>query len=101
MNDKVKARITGLGSYLPSKKLTNKDLETIVDTTDEWIFSRTGIQERRIAASNESTSDMGTSAAQKALQSACLTAKDIDAIVVATMTPDYTSSSVAAIIGHR
>ncbi|MEI8366373.1 MAG: beta-ketoacyl-ACP synthase III [Parachlamydiaceae bacterium] len=100
MSHQGKARITGIGSYLPEKVLTNKDLEEIVDTTDDWIVSRTGIKERRIAASNEYTSDMGAAAARKALHSAKLTVDDIDAIIVATMTPDYTSSSVAALIAN-
>lgn len=100
MQQKTKARITGIGSYLPEKVLSNQDLEKIVDTTDDWILTRTGIKERRIAASNEFTSDMGAAAARKALAASHHSVDDMDAIVVATMTPDYTSSSIAAIIAN-
>ena len=92
------ARIIGLGGYLPEKRLTNKDLETLVDTTDEWILSRTGISKRRMSASDEFTSDMGAKAAIKALGAAGVAPADVDMILMATMTPDYTSSSTAAIV---
>jgi len=98
MMNKIKARITGLGSYLPEKILTNQDLEALVDTSDEWITSRTGIKERRIAAADEFTSDMGFKAAEKAIAQARVSVKDIDMILVATMTPDYASPSTAGII---
>jgi len=94
----VQARIISTGIYLPERIFTNSDFEKIVDTTDEWIVSRTGIRERRIAGQDEFTSDMGTAAAQDALKKAGMTAADIDLILVATMTPDYTSSSTASII---
>ena len=94
------ARITAMGSYLPANIMTNQDFEKLVETSDEWIFSRTGIKERRIASVDEFTSDMGAKAAEKALKSANLKPDDIDAIIVATLTPDYTSSSSAAIIGN-
>src|ERR1700738_4593845 len=98
MTSKAKARIIGTGSYLPSSVLTNSDLEKIVDTSDEWIVSRTGIRERRIASKDEFPSHMGTKAAQEALSSACVKIADIDLILVATMTPDYLSPSTAALI---
>ncbi len=96
-----KARITGLGSYLPSRILSNHDLEKMVETTDEWIVSRTGIKERRIAAKDEYTSDMGAAAARKALASAGLLPSQIDLIIVSSMTPDYISPSTAALIQHQ
>ncbi|NGX31075.1 MAG: 3-oxoacyl-[acyl-carrier-protein] synthase 3 protein 1 [Chlamydiae bacterium] len=94
----MRARIIGTGRYLPKKVLTNKDFEKMVETTDEWIVSRTGIRERRIAADNEFTSTMGVEAAKKALESAHLKADDIDLILVATLTPDYIFPSVACLI---
>ncbi len=97
----VKAKIIGLGSYVPKKILTNKDLEKIVDTSDEWITTRTGIKERRIADVNEFTSDMGYFAAKEALKDAHLTAKDIDFILVATLTPDYIFPSTACLIQNK
>lgn len=93
-----KARIIAMGSYLPKKVLSNQDLEKMVDTSDEWIVSRTGIKERRIAAPNEFASDMGAEAARTALKACNLTPTDIDLILVATMTPDYTSTSTAPLI---
>lgn len=96
-----KARIIGLGSYLPERKLTNADLELMVDTSDEWIMTRTGMKERRIAAPDEFTSDLGTKAAIEALKAASLTANDIDLILVATMTSDYISPSTACIIQNK
>lgn len=101
MGRQLKARIIGIGSYLPEKVLTNQDFEQMVETTDEWIVSRTGIKERRIAAEEEFTSDMGSAAARLALEHAGIQASDIDLILVATMTPDYVSSSTAAIIQHQ
>jgi 3-oxoacyl-[acyl-carrier-protein] synthase III len=80
--------IIATGSYLPERILTNQDLERIVDTTDEWIRTRTGISERRIAAADEATSDMATKAALAAMSQAGIEAKEIDLIIVATVTPD-------------
>lgn len=80
--------IVGTGSYVPSRVLTNAELEALVDTSDEWIASRTGIRERRIAAEGEATSHMAAKAAQKAIEQAGITAEDIDLIIVATVTPD-------------
>jgi len=90
----VKVGILGLGAYLPPKKLTNFDLEKIVDTSDEWIRTRTGIKERRIAG-QEKTSDLATKAALEALKEAKLSADKIDLIVVATVTPDSSFPSMA------
>lgn len=92
------ARIIGMGSYLPSKVLSNADLEKMVDTTDEWIIQRTGVRERRIAAENESSSDMGVIAAQRALAHAKVDPDKVDMIVVATMSPDHLSPTNACII---
>ncbi len=80
--------IIGTGSYVPEKILTNTELEKLVETSDEWIVSRTGIKERRIAAVGEQTSDMCVSAALRAMEQAEITAEDIDMIIVATVTPD-------------
>ena len=93
--------IAGVGSYVPAKILTNADLEKMVDTTDEWITTRTGIKERRIAARDEFTSDLGAQAALKAMQRAGVTGEQIDLIVVATITPDMPFPSTAALIQHK
>ena len=97
----MNSRIIGTGSYLPEKVLTNADLEKIVDTSDEWIRSRTGIRSRHIAAEGELTSDLALPAAQKALQSAGVAAGDIDMIIVATTTPDMIFPSTACILQSR
>lgn len=93
-----KACIIGLGSYVPERILSNADLEKMVDTSDEWIVSRTGIRERRIAREDEFPSDMGLIAAKKALEDGGIDPKEIDLILVATMTPDYISPGTAAFI---
>lgn len=80
--------IIGIGSYLPERVLTNQELEKMVDTTDEWIVSRTGIRERRIAREDQAASDLGAEAARKALEDAGLTAADVDVIICATISPD-------------
>lgn len=95
------SKIVGTGSYLPEKILTNKDLEKMVDTTDEWIFTRTGIRERHIAASNEFTSDLATIAAKNAMDSAGISPDEIDLIIVATSTPDKIFPSVATIVQRK
>ena len=92
------SRITGTGSYLPEKVLTNHDLEKIVDTSDEWIVTRTGIRQRHIAAENELASDLALQASRRALESAALSAADVDMIVVATTTPDMIFPSTACIL---
>ncbi len=95
MATNMRSIIAATGSYLPEKILTNKDLEAKVDTTDEWIFQRSGIKERRIAAEDETTGDMAIAAAKRALAAAGLTGSDIDGIIVATTTPDRTFPAVA------
>ncbi len=96
-----KTGILGVGKYLPENVLTNADLERMVDTTDEWITTRTGIKERRIAAENEATSDMAVKAAKDALKRANLEPKDIDLIIVATITPDMFFPSTACLVQHK
>src|SRR5689334_20210332 len=80
--------ITGVGAYVPAKILTNADLEKMVDTSDEWITTRTGVRERRLAAEDEFTSDLATKAALQAMQRAGVTGAQIDLIITATITPD-------------
>ncbi|BEK37614.1 ketoacyl-ACP synthase III [Campylobacter coli] len=99
-----KASLKSIASYVPEQILSNCDLEKIIDTTDEWITRRTGIKERRIASKDESTSDLGTKAAIKAIERANLKPQDIDAILVATLSPDYftmpsTACKIAANLG--
>jgi len=91
-------RITGWGSYVPERVLSNADLERIVDTSDEWIRSRTGIRERRVAAPHETTATLAAIAAKRALAVADLEPDDIDVIVVGTLTPDYPMPSTAALV---
>lgn len=95
------AGILGLGAYLPPKALTNFDLEKMVDTSDEWIRSRTGIKERRIAEKGIAASDLGERAARQALQNAGITAQDLDLIIVATATPDMTFPSTGCLIQKK
>lgn len=90
--------IAGTGSYVPEKILSNADLEKIVETTDDWITSRTGIKERRIAADDEFTSHMATAAARKALEQAQIAAEDVDLIIVATITPDTLTPATACYV---
>ncbi len=90
--------ITGVGSYVPEKILSNYDLEKMVDTSDEWIRTRTGIVERRIADKDMATSDLATRAAKKAIEDANISPEDIDLIVVATVTPDMAFPSTACIV---
>lgn len=94
----MKARIVGTGSYLPEKELTNFELEKMVDTSNDWIVSRTGIETRRIAADDQSTSDMATIAAQRAMDMAGVKAEDIDMIVLGTITGDYPWPATACIV---
>ena len=95
------AKILGTGSYLPAKRLTNDDVAQIVDTTDEWITTRTGIKARHIAADDEKTSDLAVAAAQAALEAAGMTAADIDLIIVATATPDMQFPATATIVQQK
>lgn len=96
-----KARIIGTGSYLPEKILTNADLEKIVDTSDEWIFTRTGIRERRMAAEGEFTSDLATRAGERALAMAGVKPEDLDAIIVGTITGDVSWPATACLVQHQ
>ena len=95
------ARITGVGSYLPEKVVTNKDLEKIMDTSDEWIRERTGIKRRHIAVDGETTGSMGLEAAKRAMAMAEVTADDIDLIILGTATPDKVFPSTACIIQRQ
>ena len=97
----TKAKIISTGYYLPSKVLTNKDLEDIVDTTDEWIITRTGIKERRIASSDEASSDMGVKAGFMALERASIDPGEIDAVICSTITPDHSFPSTACLIQDK
>lgn len=90
--------LLGSGSYAPERVMTNNELAKLVDTSDEWIFTRTGIKERRIAAETENTSDMATAAAKSALEDAGITAEQIDLCIVATLTPDLPMPSTACIV---
>jgi len=93
--------ITGVGSYVPAKVLTNAELEKMVDTSDEWITSRTGIRERRIAAKDEFTSDLAARAAMRAIQRAGISPGEIDLIIVATITPDMPFPSTACLVQQK
>lgn len=93
--------ILGTGSYAPERVLSNDDLAHMVETSDEWIRTRSGIRERRIAAPGETTSDMGVHAARKALEDAGITAADIDLLIVATITPDMPMPASACLIQHK
>ena len=93
--------IAGVGSYVPEKILTNADLEKMVETTDEWITTRTGIKERRIAAADEFTSDLAAKAAVRAMKMAGVTAEQIDLIIVATLTPDMPFPSTACLVQRK
>ena len=92
------SRIVGTGSYLPEKILTNRDLELAVDTTDEWIQTRTGIRQRHIADDGEKTSDLALKASRSALDAAGIAAADLDLIIVATTTPDVVFPSTACFL---
>jgi 3-oxoacyl-[acyl-carrier-protein] synthase III len=93
--------ITGLGWHVPDRVLTNEELSTMVDTTDEWIIERTGIRERRIAAPEEALSDISLPAAEQALDTAGVRAQDVDLLIVATVTPDMAFPSTGAILADR
>ena len=97
----IKSKIAGTGSYLPKKILSNADLEKMIDTSDEWIFSRTGIRQRHIAAKGEHTSDLALEAAKNAIASAGIAAGDIDLIIIATTTPDKIFPSVATMVQRK
>jgi 3-oxoacyl-[acyl-carrier-protein] synthase-3 len=94
----IRARITGTGSYVPEKVLTNLDIEKFLDTNDEWIKARTGISERHIASDDEQTSDLATRAAERAMEMAGVTAEELDLIVVGTITGDYPWPATACVV---
>lgn len=94
----IYSRIIGTGSYLPEKMLSNRDLEAMMDTSDEWIFTRTGIRNRHIANEHETTSDIAFNASQRAIEAAKIDTGDIDLIVVATSTPDMIFPSTACLL---
>ncbi len=97
----INSKITGTGGYLPEKVVTNADLEKIVDTTDEWIFSRTGIKKRHLVVDGETTCDLAEKAALNAMEAAGITKDDIDLIIVATTTPDRIFPSTACLLQDR
>ncbi len=97
----IRATVKGVGHYLPSRVVPNSEFEATLDTTDEWIRTRSGIERRHFAADDEFTSDLGTKAAQNALDMAGLEPDDIDAIIVATSTPDHTFPSAATMIQQK
>ena len=97
----IHSRISGTGSYLPARALTNADLEKMVDTTDEWIFSRTGIRQRHIAAEGETTCDLAEQAAHRAIEAAGIRHDAIDLIIVATTTADRIFPSTACLLQER
>ena len=99
--EKLRAGIVGVGSYLPEKILTNHDLSMQVNTSDEWIRTRTGIRERRIASAEQAASDLGAAAARMALENAGVSADEVDLVIVATATPDMQFPSTACIIQER
>jgi len=94
----TRAVVTGIGHYLPERVVSNAEFEQSLDTTDEWIRSRSGIERRHFAAEGESTSDLATEAAKRALQDAGIVPDDLDAIILATSTPDFTFPSAATMV---
>ena len=101
MDTKRKVSIIGTGSYVPEKVLTNQDLESIVETSDEWIHSRTGMRERHIASPEQASSDLGAEAAKKALEDAGISADELDLIIVATLSPDMFFPSTACFVQDK
>jgi len=101
LSQPVRAKITALGTYVPPKVMTNKDFEKIVETSDEWILTRTGIRERHIAGKGVATSDLAVEAAKNALAERGIEAGEIEAIVVATVTPDMLFPSTACLVQHK
>lgn len=98
---RIYSRIVGTGHFMPERVVTNKDLEKVCDTSDEWIRERTGIEQRHCAAEGEGCLDLAYEAAVRALDDAGVTPKDIDLVIVATCTSDYRSPSVAAMVQHK
>ena len=101
MSERVRAKITALGTYVPPRVLNNHDFEKMVETSDEWILTRTGIRERHVVDKGVATSDMATEAAKCALARRGMTPKDLDALVVATVTPDMFFPSTACLVQHK
>lgn len=101
MDSKRIVSIIGTGSYVPEKVLTNRDLEAMVETSDEWIYSRTGMRERHIAAADQAASDLGAEAAKKALADAGIGADEIDLVIVATLSPDMFFPSTACFVQDK
>src|SRR5688572_29566085 len=97
----MKAQITGLGTYVPPRLLRNSDLEKLVETDNEWILERTGIEERHIADKGVATSDLATEAIKRLLNEKELTPDDIDMVIVATVTPDMLFPSTACLVQHK
>ncbi|HSF90586.1 MAG TPA: 3-oxoacyl-ACP synthase, partial [Paracoccaceae bacterium] len=96
----IRAVVRGCGHYLPERVVENAEFEKMVETTDEWIRTRTGIERRHFAADDQKTSDLAIAAAKEALKNAGMTAADIDAVIVATATPDQTFPSTATKVQH-
>ncbi|MFC1567931.1 beta-ketoacyl-ACP synthase III [Pseudomonadota bacterium] len=101
LSSQFNTHIIGVGGYLPERILSNDELSTMVDTSDEWIRERTGIRQRHIIAKDQHTSDLATEAAKQALEDAGLTIDDIDAVIVATTTPDLIFPSTASIVQYK
>ncbi len=101
MKQLQRVKISALGTYVPPRLLTNSDLATMVDTNDEWIMSRVGIRERHIVDKGVATSDLAVEAAKKALSERGITASDLDAIIVATVTPDMMFPATACLVQHK
>ena len=97
----MRSTIAGVGSHLPSKILTNDDLSKVMDTSDEWIFSRSGIKQRHIAAEGELTSDLAVQAAKEAMENGKINPADIDLVIVATTSPDYIFPATAAVVQDK
>ncbi|MDA0373295.1 MAG: ketoacyl-ACP synthase III [Planctomycetota bacterium] len=101
MTSLIPVGISGMGRYVPERRVPNAEFESLLDTSDEWISQRTGIHERRYAREDELTSDMGAAAAREAIADAGLTPDDIDLIICCTVTPDYPFPATACQIGHK
>lgn len=97
----IRARIIGTGQYLPEKIMTNKDIEKLCDTTDEWIRQRTGIEQRHVAAEGQATSDLALEASKMAMDRAGVKPEDLDTIIVCTITPDYQLPATGSILQHK
>lgn len=101
MNNESKSKIVGLGAYLPERRLTNYDLEKMVDTSDEWIVRRTGVKERRLAAKDEFASDLAIKAVEQLIEKYDVEISDVDMVIVTTFTPDHFTPTVSALVqGH-